>query len=277
MNHILSLGAGVQSSTMALMAAHGELTPMPEAAIFADTLSEPKSVYTWLDWLEKQLPFPVYRVINKDGLTRSSLEMRTTKDGRKFSKTDIPFFTLNKDGSQGKITNRACTADFKILPIERKIKELFGHKKGSRLPKEVVVTQWIGISRDESTRMKPSRVAWSRHIWPLIDAGMNRNDCKAWMDRNGYPEPPRSACVYCPYHNNAEWRRLKTEEPEEFQKAVEFERDLQKAKGVLGSNMHSVPFLHRSLKHLDQVDLETLEDRGQLNFFENECEGMCGV
>ena len=35
--NIISLGAGVQSSTMALMAAHGELTPQPDYAIFADT------------------------------------------------------------------------------------------------------------------------------------------------------------------------------------------------------------------------------------------------
>ena len=62
MKHIISLGAGVQSSTMALMAAKGEITPMPDAAIFADTGWEPKYVYDWLDWLETQLPFPVHRV-----------------------------------------------------------------------------------------------------------------------------------------------------------------------------------------------------------------------
>ena len=57
--HVLSLGAGVQSSTLALMAAKGEVGPMPTAAIFADTQAEPASVYKWLDWLEAQLPFPV--------------------------------------------------------------------------------------------------------------------------------------------------------------------------------------------------------------------------
>lgn len=62
MKHIISLGAGVQSSTLALMAVHGEITPMPDAAIFADTQAEPQSVYKWLDWLEMQLPFPVHRV-----------------------------------------------------------------------------------------------------------------------------------------------------------------------------------------------------------------------
>jgi 3'-phosphoadenosine 5'-phosphosulfate sulfotransferase (PAPS reductase)/FAD synthetase len=62
MKTIISLGAGVQSSTMALMAKHGEITPMPEFAIFADTQSEPSSVYRWLDWLGQQLPFPIIRV-----------------------------------------------------------------------------------------------------------------------------------------------------------------------------------------------------------------------
>ena len=41
---VISLGAGVQSSVMALMAAHGEITPMPDCAIFADTQAEPTRV-----------------------------------------------------------------------------------------------------------------------------------------------------------------------------------------------------------------------------------------
>ena len=59
---VLSLGAGVQSSTLALMAAQGEVTPMPDVAVFADTGYEPKAVYDWLDWLEKELPYPVEKV-----------------------------------------------------------------------------------------------------------------------------------------------------------------------------------------------------------------------
>jgi hypothetical protein len=38
---VLSLGAGVQSTTLALLAAHGEVGPMPDCAIFADTRWEP--------------------------------------------------------------------------------------------------------------------------------------------------------------------------------------------------------------------------------------------
>ncbi|ANS02942.1 hypothetical protein [uncultured Mediterranean phage uvDeep-CGR0-AD1-C123] len=47
MLEVISLGAGVQSSVMALMAAHGEL-PIPECAIFADTQFEPRQVYEHL-------------------------------------------------------------------------------------------------------------------------------------------------------------------------------------------------------------------------------------
>ena len=59
---VLSLGAGVQSSVMALMAAKGQITPMPDYAIFADTQAEPDHLYSWLDGLEEKLPFPVIRV-----------------------------------------------------------------------------------------------------------------------------------------------------------------------------------------------------------------------
>ncbi len=61
---VLSLGAGVQSTTLALMAAHGEIGPMPDCAIFADTGWEPAAVYEHLDWLASGnvLPFPIHRV-----------------------------------------------------------------------------------------------------------------------------------------------------------------------------------------------------------------------
>lgn len=271
--HIISLGAGVQSSTMALMAAHGEITPMPDAAIFADTQAEPASVYQWLEWLEPHLPFPVYRV-TAGSLTDNALEMRTTKDGRLYSRTNIPFFTRNPDGGEGKITFRSCTKDFKITPIRRKQRELAQIARGQ---KKVGVITWIGISLDEAARMKDSRDPWNQNRWPLIEQRMTRSQCIEWMKSNEYPEPPRSSCVYCPFHNNHEWRRLKTDEPEEFQKAVEFEIALQKAKAE-SQNFKTTPFLHRSLVSLEAVDFSTLAERnGQSNLFENECEGVCGV
>lgn len=273
--HIISLGAGVQSSTLALMAAAGEISPMPHAAIFADTQDEPKSVYRWLDWLETKLPFPVHRV-TKGSLSRASLKMKTTKDGRKFTTTNIPFFTRNADGSVGKIRLRDCTRDFKLHPIFRKCRELAAVKRGE---KSVKVIQWVGISLDEVQRMKTSRDRWLGVRWPLIEMNMSRHDCLRWMAAHGFPQPPRSACIYCPFHNNHEWRRLRDEEPREFAKAVRFERATQRAKEKTTHSFRSVPFLHRSCVPLDQVDLSTDNERGQglLAGFNAECSGMCGV
>ena len=51
---ILSLGAGVQSSTLALMIEGGGI-PMVDAAIFADTLAESKETMEFLNWIKTKL------------------------------------------------------------------------------------------------------------------------------------------------------------------------------------------------------------------------------
>lgn len=268
---VLNLGAGVQSSTLALMAAHGEITPMPDFAIFADTQAEPKSVYRWLDWIEGKLPFPVHRV-TKGSMTEAMLEMRQTADGRKYTKSLIPAYTLALDGSIG-LLGRSCTADFKVKPILQTLRKFCEIKRGE---KQLQVTQWIGISYDEIQRMKPSRDAWTQHRWPLVEREMRRHDCIAWIKSHGYPEPPRSACSYCPFHSNKEWRRLKKYEPEAFAEAVRVEQELQRTKAAT-DNMRSVPWLHKSCVPLNEVNLSTEMDMGQLDMFGNECEGLCGV
>lgn len=55
MKHIISMGAGVQSTTMALMAEHGLITPKPDFAVFADTGAEPAHLYKHLNELQGKL------------------------------------------------------------------------------------------------------------------------------------------------------------------------------------------------------------------------------
>lgn len=272
MKNFISLGAGVQSSTMALMAARGQITPMPDAAIFADTQAEPASVYRWLDWLEKQLPFPVHRV-TKGNLEVEALRMKKSQKGVVYSRTDLPYFTLSQSGEQGKITHRDCTADYKIKPIMKAARRLAEIKRGQT---EVGVIQWIGISLDEMRRMKPSREAWCVHRWPLVEMRMTRRSCLEWMKQRGYPTPPRSACVFCPYRGSKEWRLMQLEEPQEFARAVGFERAVQAAKAEAGVSP-SVPYLHQSCKPLDTIDFRSDVERGQGTLWDDECEGMCGV
>lgn len=266
---VLSLGAGVQSTTLALMAAHGEVGPMPDCAIFADTQSEPDAVYKHLSWLMSPnvLPFPVH-VVTAGNLSE---HVAAERPKGKYLKVDIPAFVKAPDGSIGLI-NRSCTRDFKIDPIRRHVRQLLGIA-GKRSPSHVVCEQWIGISTDEASRMKPSREPWQAMRWPLIEKRMSRWDCLRWMERNGYPRPGKSACTFCPYHSNAEWRALTTSE---FAQAVEVDRRLRthppqayRTKGIL--------YLHRDCVPLEQVDLMSDIDPRQLDLFNNECEGMCGV
>lgn len=267
MLHVISLGAGVQSSTMALMFAHGELTPMPDCAIFADTGAEPKYVYDWLNWLETKLPYPVHRVMHKQGLRQNIID--SVKGGR-FA--GAPFFTESGNVAGGML-RRQCTREFKVQPITQKLRELVGLKYRERAPRETLVTQFIGISYDETIRMKPSHEHWIEHRWPLVDKTMRRLDCLTWMRDKGYPLPGRSACTFCPYHSDAEWRDLKTNHPEDFHEAVKIDHLIRA--GVRGTTEQL--FLHRSLQPLAALDFKTAEDFGQVDAFGNECEGMCGV
>lgn len=279
--NIISLGGGVQSSAMALMAAKGEITPMPQFAIFADTQAEPRAVYEWIEWLKGQLPFPVHTV-TAGSLADVEMQLRVSKkSGKTYRKSEIPAFGRHQDGSKG-ILGRKCTRDFKIQPIKVKTRELCGIKRGQ---KQVTVTQWIGISSDEMGRATASRETWSQTRFPLLEANIDREGCLSWMRANGYPEPPRSACLFCPFHSDHEWQRIKSGDPSEWQYVQDFERDLQSAAAKCEVTT-SVPFLHPSLTPIGSVEFKPREaPSGQKqmsmhemwNDIKNDCSGMCGV
>ena len=267
---VLSLGAGVQSTTLALMAAHGEVGPMPDCAIFADTGWEPRAVREHLAGLMSPnvLPFPVHIVSAGD----IHADLLRAGSGERWA--SIPAFT--RTVKRGRIDigmiRRQCTKDYKIVPIRRKVRELVGLTR-RRSPDYPIVEQWIGISFDETIRMKPSFEGWQVNRWPLIEKGMSRHDCLRWLERHGYPIPPKSACVGCPFHSDDRWREIRDGDPQSWAEAVEVDRAIRTGlRGIRGE-----VYLHRSAVPLDEVDLSTLADRGQLDLWPNECEGMCGV
>ena len=264
---VISLGAGVQSSTMALMAANGEL-PKPDCAIFADTGNEPKAVYTYLDFLKKILPYPIYKV-SKGNITEDMIN--SIKNNTKFP--TAPFFTQNVITGKKGMLRRQCTSDYKIQPIKKKLRELcnIGYKK--HFPKDKYIEQWIGISTDEIQRMKPSRDPYILNRHPLIELKMSRQDCINYLNKNKIPLPEKSACIMCPYHNDAYWHFMKTERLNEFKEAVELDKKIRTGAKNIKDNL----YLHKSCKPLDEVEFNKKENDKQLDMFNNECEGMCGV
>ncbi len=309
--HIISLGAGVQSSVMAKMGDEGIITPKPVAGIFSDTKWERLQTILWLAVLEKMLSFPIYKV-SKGNLKQEILKRRINrKTGKPYYSTYIPAFVKTPTGRG--ILLRKCTHDFKILELIKKQKEIIGkqvmrqwrrkHKdalkqlrewkqqcalaKKQKMPQPLrpalawadcqsdpLAIIWIGISTDEASRMKDSKEPWAIHRYPLIELRMNRAACLKWMKDRGYPKPPKSACIACPYHDDEQWRDIKETTPDEFAEAVKFEKDFQRVCADGGAR--EVPFLHDSLIPLDQVDFSR-PSHEQANLFNNECEGMCGV
>jgi hypothetical protein len=257
------------------MALDGEIAPL-DAAIFADTGSEPPDVYRHLDWLTSRFDaagVPLYRVSQGD-LGATVLEMfRLGREGWKTRRPTPPLYVRNDAGEEG-IIRRQCTATYKVEPITRKLRELAGVPNRGRRPTDHRVTQLFGISLDEIQRMRTSDQPWIRNEYPLIDRRMTRWDCLRWNEDRGYPRPPRSACIFCPYHSDAEWRRLRDDDPFSWHQAVAFDAAIRDGSRIA---LRGETFLHSSLVPLAEVDLSTAEDHGQLNLFDQECEGMCGL
>src|SRR4051794_33725545 len=62
-----------------------------------------------------------------------------------------------------------------------------------------------------------------RNTFPLLDLGWRRRDCIAYLTAHGLADTPRSACVGCPYHTDAEWARLRADDPAGWTDAVAFD------------------------------------------------------
>lgn len=277
----LSLGAGVQSTVLALMAARGEHDlPKPDVAIFADTGWEPPSVYEHLDWLESQLNYEVVRVQASDipgngsGSIRENILAGTNPNGRDY--LGIPAFLTNADGSHA-MASRQCTSKYKIDPINYHLRQRIGAEPGRRAPKDKHVEIWMGISVDEIYRQKPSREEWATNRYPLIELGFSRAQLQDWFKRN-YPDRylPRSACVGCPYKSDAEWKWLQVNDPASFNDAVFIDRALRDIPVVKNAiTRKGAAYLHRSRTPLSDVNFDDQIDYD--DFMLQECEGVCGV
>jgi hypothetical protein len=264
---VLSLGAGVQSTALALMAAHGEVGPMPDYALFADTGDESRDTLETLRWLQSGnvLPFPV-KVIGRGDRLSDSFQRRTIQKGDEGAGhfVSAPFFTENGGRAQ-----RQCTRHYKVDVLKAEQRVLAGLKPRQLAPRAVEV--WIGFTTDEVVRAGAAFDRWCVNRFPLLEARMSRSDCEQWLRRHDYPVPVKSACTFCPYRSDYEWRQLRDRDPEGWAEALRVDYLIRNS-----PRMKHRAFLHRSLKPLADVDLATAEDDGQGNMLEV-CEAGCGL
>lgn len=298
---LLSLGAGVQSTTLGLLSAEGAL-PKLDGAIFSDTGWEPQSVYDHLDRLEAEVlrpaGIPLHRVgrgnLRDDLLNPDKMAM-------------IPAYTLSPAGSRGML-KRKCTLNYKLGPIRTQTRRLLGApvsdpkpcrycggtgervapwraKRGENAvgtcsvcdgsgetvrvgtpPRKAWAEQWVGFSTDEIIRVSGhTDTGYVRSRYPLLELNMSREQCLAYLRHHGWGSVAKSACIGCPYHGNRHWRQMRDERPEEWAEAVAFDRAYR-----AGPGMDSDRFLHISCKPLTEAPLNVPQrtDLVQLDIFD---------
>ena len=207
-------------------------------------------------------------------------------DGGRF--VTIPSFLASCEGQKEAIGRRQCTKEYKIRPIEQSIRrDIVGLAPSHPIPSEVQIEQLYGLSYDEAGRVARVKARTDQNNWavlfPLFEMEMTRKACLKWLAKH-YPgrEVPRSACVFCPYRRNEEWRKLKESDPQGWARAVEIDNAIRDSASVSNRGLKAQQYVHESCVPLDQADLRSVdqkeEARGQLMFgFSQECEGMCGV
>ena len=266
---ILSLGAGVQSTVMLLMADEGAFGPKPDIAFFADTQREPQAVYDHLRKLRgsNSLSIPIRVITAGDIGDHVMRSMNTT--GQRFA--SAPFYIQDRETGETGKGRRQCTKEFKLEPLTKAIRAELGVARGTRVPKGVIVETWIGITTDEVHRASVSRHKWIHNRYPLIEANMSRGDCIEWLRRRELPVPVKSRCIFCPFTSNEEWRRIKADDPEQWSAAVQIDAAIREgANGIRGRQ-----FVHRSCVPLAEADLRAPDPRQ--GTFGEECAGMCDV
>jgi hypothetical protein len=245
---VLSLGWGVQSWTLAAMAALGEIPPV-DLALHSDTTHERASTYRFASehtaWLEEH------------GLRVVTVRPEAAEAVDRFGGVLVPAYTT--DGhSRGQI-KRQCTGDWKIAPMRRWLQQ---HRNGQ------VVHLLRGISLDEWARAKDSDVKYITHEHPLLDKRMTRGDCILWLQRHRLDVPERSACVFCPYQTRREWQGVRNGD---LAHAIAVDEAIRQVRPP------DALYVHPSMQPLATLDLRTETERGQLELWANECEGACGL
>ena len=199
MRNYLSFGGGVNSVAMMLMLLD---QGVEFEAIFADHETDWPETYDYLEMFQGWL---------KD---HGRKQITVLKAHHKIIKTGEVFDSLYDFCLSRKMVpsfmNRWCTHKFKIVALKRYVKP--------------PCFQFLGIDAGESHRAKLKAFKGVENRFPLIEANVNRAECKKIITDHGLPVPMKSGCYICPYQRRTQWIELRHKHPCLFKKAVDLEQ-----------------------------------------------------
>ncbi|MEU0426147.1 hypothetical protein ABZ235_21525 [Streptomyces canus] len=89
--------------------------------------------------------------------------------------------------------------------------------------------------------------------------GWSRSDCVRYLTSLGLAGTPKSSCLGCPFHGNAQWRNIRDNSPEEWEDVVEFDAAIRKGNAranATGNRLLGEAFLHRSRVPLSEAPID---------------------
>lgn len=261
---ILSCGAGMQSTALALMSCENKMkgiihkeVPIYDAVIFCDLGFEPYWVTSQVEFIQKACADagnPFYKIesnLYKDYLERFGIKHITT----------VPFWSVDENGKKAKM-RRYCTLDYKIAIIEKFLRHnLLGYRKYQRLkPEDFQAHQMhIGFSYEERRRISEKELS-KLYVkkYPLVDMKWERADSYRYILEVWGLDTKASACVFCPFHKNYFFRHLKENCKNDYEKLVEFDKILEERQP--NTAIKSKIYISRSRKRIDELLPEECND-----------------
>lgn len=183
---LLGLAYGVGVDSTAIIAGLVKRGIRPDFILFANAGSEKKKTYDYLPIIQKYLAdnrFPPVTIVRY----KPVYAPYDTLEGNMVMNATLPGATFGRG---------SCTDKFKIQPQMKWEKQEYASRK---------IQKMIGFDASEEFRiLRANDKAHTKkseryeYLFPLIEWGWDREECKARIREAGLPVPPKSSCVFCP-------------------------------------------------------------------------------
>jgi len=200
---MISFGAGVNSVAMTIMLVEqGWRGPV----VMADPGAEHPETYCYVKYFEREYLKPRGMEITclLPGSEYHSNKASTSLEDYCLRAGVVPFLAM-----------RWCSVWWKRDPIGRWAKD------------HDIDIQLLGISASEPRRVRDD----SALKYPLVEASVNRPECRRVIQRAGLEVPHKSGCWFCPGQRIAEWQRLYHDYPVLYDRAIALEDNASKIRG----------------------------------------------
>lgn len=210
---VWSSGGGIQSTAIAVLIYQGKL-PKPDYCFMADCGYESARTIDYIN----RIVIPKLAEVGVEFSLVPSSDYVDVELMDKNGFCNLPAYRVFPDGTVSHLSTR-CNGAWKQYVMRKWLRE-HGVEKA---------TDWVGISTDEARRAnKIDRIKWITNAYPLIDLNLSRKDCVQLIKDAGWEMPIRTSCVMCPQRTTFEWLKLKVDCPEDFKRACEIEKEIQR-------------------------------------------------